>query len=146
MEASSWEQVEIARKQFPTEKYLLQAHVRTCQLEGRPAWFRILFCNGAIYPFWWDQVTHVYTRVTAEQKARYRLRDLNVISARIAQICQLQLFSTEIALTEQGQFLVVDYVNDPVDLRVQTRAVDGVPDAIVDNIARRLARFVKDNA
>jgi hypothetical protein len=146
LEASTWDQVEVARKQFPTEKYLLQAHVRTRQLNGRPTWFRILVCNGAVYPFWWDQATHVYARVTAEEKASFQLHDLNEISARIAQICRLHLFSTEIALTENGQFLVVDYVNDPVDLRIQTKAVDGVPDLIVENISRRLARFIKDNA
>jgi hypothetical protein len=145
LEASSWEQVQVARQQFPHEKYLLQAHVRTCQLDGRQAWFRILVCNGAIYPCWWDQNTHIYTRVSAEEKAHYGLRGLNEVSARIAQICSLHLFSTEIALTEQGQFLVVDYVNDPVDLRFQSKAVDGVPDSIVENIAGRLARLVKSN-
>lgn len=142
LEASAWEQVEMARQQFPDEKYLLQAHVRTCQLDGRPAWFRILVCEGAVYPCWWDQISHVYKRVTAEEKARFQLRQLNEVSARIAQICQLQLFSTEVALTEKGEFLVVDYVNDPVDLRLQSKAVDGVPDAIVGNIAGRLARWI----
>jgi len=146
LEASDWDQVETARQQFPDEKYLLQAHVRTSQLDGRPAWFRVLVCHGAVYPFWWDQNTHVYTRVTAEEKARFHLRGLNEIPARIAQICQLHLFSTEIALTEQGQFLVVDYVNDPVDLRCQSKAVDGVPDAIVQNIAGRLTRLVATQA
>ncbi len=145
LEASTWEQVAAARTQYPDEKYLLQAHVRTCQLDGRNAWFRILVCCGAVYPFWWDQTTHVYRRVTAEEKARHRLRDLNEVSARISQICQLHLFSTEIALSEQGQFLVVDYVNDPVDLRMQSKAVDGVPDSAVENIAGRLARLIKNS-
>jgi hypothetical protein len=144
LEASTWEQVQVARQQFPSEKYLLQAHVRTCQLDGRQAWFRILVCDGAIYPCWWDQNTHVYKRVTADERARFGLRGLYVISARIAQICGLQLFSTEIALTEKGEFLVVDYVNDPIDLRFQSKALDGVPDAIVENIAGRLARLAKN--
>jgi hypothetical protein len=146
LEASAWEQVLVARQQFPHQKYLLQAHVRACQLNGREAWFRVLFCQGAIYPCWWDQTTHVYGRVTAEEKARFKLRGLNEIPTRIAQICQLHLFSTEIALTEEGQFLVVDYVNDPVDLRFQSKAVDGVPDSIVENIASRLTRLVEDSA
>lgn len=140
LEAVSWEQVLAARQQFPHEKYLLQAHIHPRILDGRPAWFRILVCNGAIYPCWWDQHTHIYTRVTAEEKARFGLRGLYENSARIAQICSLHLFSTEIALTEDGRFLVVDYVNDPVDLRLQSKAVDGVPDAIVESIAARLAR------
>jgi hypothetical protein len=142
LEATSWEQVLAARQQYPHEKYLLQAHVTTCSLDGRSAWFRVLFCDGAVYPCWWDQRTHVYTRVTAEEKARLGLRSLREIPARIAQICGLHLFSTEIALTEAGAFLVVDYVNDPVDLRMQSKAVDGVPDIFVESIAARLVRLV----
>jgi len=38
---------------------------------------------------------------------------------------------------------VVDYVNDPVDLRLQSTTADGVPDAIVENISRRLARLAQ---
>ncbi len=141
LEATSWEQVLVARQQYPHEKYLLQAHVTACSLDGRPAWFRVLYCDGAVYPCWWDQQSHVYGRVTAQEKARFGLRDLREIAARIAQICGLTLFSTEIALTEDGRFLAVDYVNDPVDLRVQSKAVDGVPDIYVENIAGRLARL-----
>jgi len=144
LEATSWEQVLDARQHYPHEKYLLQAHVTTCVLDGRPAWFRVLFCAGAVYPCWWDQQSHVYARVTAEEKARFGLRSLREIPVRIAQICGLQLFSTEIALTEEGHFLAVDYVNDPVDLRLQSKAVDGVPDGYVESIATRLVRLVEN--
>ncbi len=143
LEANSWQQVLEARQQYPHEKYLLQAHVKTRLLDGRPAWFRVLFCHGAVYPCWWDQHTHVYTRVTADEKARFGLRSLRELPVRIAQICGLHLFSTEIAFTEEGEFLVVDYVNDPVDLRLQSRAIDGVPDGYVENIAARLVRLVE---
>ncbi|HTX92956.1 MAG TPA: hypothetical protein VMC09_17220 [Anaerolineales bacterium] len=142
LEASSWDQVLAARQQYPDEKYLLQAHVKPRLLEGRPAWFRILVCSGAVYACWWDQHTHVYRRVTAEERARFGFRSLYEVPARIAQICRLHLFSTEIALTETGQFLAVDYVNDPVDLRLQSRAADGVPDIYVESIASRLVRLV----
>ena len=143
LEATSWEQVLGARQQYPHEKYLLQAHVTTRILDGRPAWFRVLFCDGAIYPCWWDQQTHIYARVTAEEKARLGLRSLRQVPVNIAQICGLHLFSTEIALTEQGHFLAVDYVNDPVDLRMQSKAADGVPDVFVESIAARLVRLVE---
>jgi len=141
LEAGSLDQVLATRQQYPDEKYLLQAHVTPRSLDGRPSWFRILVCDGAYYPCWWDPHSHVYTRVTAGEKARFGLRSLYQIPARITQICQLHLFSTEIALTQDGRFLVVDYVNDPVDLRLQSRAADGVPDAFVESIARRLARL-----
>ena len=143
LEASSWQQVLDARQQYPHEKYLLQAHVTTSILDTRPAWFRVLFCEGAVYPCWWDQRSHVYARVTAEEKALFGLRSLRELPVRIAQICGLHLFSTEIALTEEGHFLAVDYVNDPVDLRLQSKAVDGVPDVYVESIAARLVRLVE---
>ncbi len=139
LEAFTWEQVLTARQQFPHENYLLQAHVAPRTLAGRLAWFRVIYCDGAVYPCWWDPHTHIYARVMAEERARFGLRDLYEIPRRIVQICRLHLFSTEIALTEADRFLVVDYVNNPVDLRLQSKAADGVPDAIVENIARRLA-------
>jgi len=145
LEATSWEQVLTARQQFPEEKYLLQAHVTTRILDGRPAWFRVLYCDGAVYPCWWDQHTHIYARVSAEEKARFGLRSLRQIPVLIAQICGLHLFSTEIALREDGAFLAVDYVNDPVDLRLQSKAVDGVPDVYVESIAARLVRLIENH-
>jgi hypothetical protein len=145
LEATSQEQVLCVRQQYPHEKYLLQAQVTPQVLDGRPAWFRVLVCAGAVYPCWWDQHTHIYTRVTAEERFRFGLRSLYEVSRRIAQVCRLDLFSTEITLTTDGCFLVVDYVNDPVDLRLQSKAADGVPDVIVENIAGRLARLTERN-
>ncbi len=143
LEGVSLEQVQSARQQFPKEKYLLQAQVVPQVLEGRRAWFRLLVCNGAVYPCWWDPDTHAYARVTADERFRYGLRSLNEMARRISQVCRLDLFSTEIALASNGSLLAVDYVNDPLDLRLQSTAVDGVPDAIVENIARRLARLAQ---
>jgi glutathione synthase/RimK-type ligase-like ATP-grasp enzyme len=142
LEAKSMDQVHAARQEYPQEKVLLQAHVEQARLDGRPAWFRVLVCSGAVYPCWWDPKTRIYSRVTADESFRYGLRLLHEIPARIAQICKLDLFSTEIALKADGQFVVTDYVNDPIDLRLQTEAVDGVPDAIVGNITRRLIWLV----
>lgn len=142
LEAVSWDQVREARRQFPHQKYLLQAHITPQSLDGRPAWFRVLVCAGAIFPCWWDPATHVYTRLTAEQRFRFGLVGLRSVAARIASICRLDLFSTEIALVADGSLVVVDYVNDPVDLRLRSLAVDGVPDTIVEAIASCIARMV----
>ena len=141
LEAVSWDQVQRARQEYPAEKMLLQAHVTPRTLGTRPGWFRLLYCDGAVYPCWWDPQTHVYARVTAEESARYGLRSLRETSRRIAGAAGLHLFSTEVAATEDGRFLVVDYVNDPLDLRPRSQAVDGVPDPILENIAGRLARL-----
>jgi hypothetical protein len=141
LKATSLEQILKARQAYPHEKMLLQSYIEPVSLAGRPAWFRVLVCDGAVYPCWWDTETHVYGRLTAEESARFGLGGLRQVARRIAQICRLHLFSTEIALTGNGDLIITDYVNDPVDLRLQSEAVDGVPDAIVTNITGRLARL-----
>lgn len=141
LEATSLTQVQAARQQFPQDKYLLQAHVDPVLIEGRPAWFRVLYCAGQVYSCWWPPETRIYTPVTTDEEERLGLAMLRKMTAEIANICRLHLFSTEIALTPDGRFLSVDYVNDQIDLRLQSKARDGVPDAIIHDIAQRLAEL-----
>lgn len=142
VEATSLQQVLAARQEYPADQYLLQAHVASVQLDARPAWFRTIYCAGQVYPCWWDTQTHVYSPVTPEKEARHALGPLREITEAIARLCELDLFSTEISLTPDGLFVVVDYVNDQLDLRLQSQAYDGVPDAIVHDIVHRLAGLV----
>jgi hypothetical protein len=141
-EATSVDQVVAARQEYPTDKYLLQAHIVPIALGSRPAWFRVLYCAGKVYPCWWDTRTHVYHRVTLGEECRYHLSPLHEIAGSIALLFCLDLFSTEVALTAEGLFVIVDYVNDQIDLRLQSVAFDGVPDEIVWSIAERLATLV----
>jgi hypothetical protein len=142
LEAASHFQVLAARQEHPSDEYLLQAHVTPVQLGPRPAWFRVIDCTGQVYACWWDTYTHVYTPVTPAEEANYQLGPLRDTASSIAGICGLDLFSTEVALTPNGHFVVVDYVNDPIDLRLQSKAADGVPDGIVYDITARLSRLV----
>jgi len=57
--------------------------------------------------------------------------------------CRLTLFSTEIALSRDGPFVAVDYVNDQPDLRPQSKARDGVPDQVLNNIVKDIIHWVK---
>jgi len=138
VEAISLSEVLVARQEYPTDRYLLQAHIVPAQLGSRPAWFRVIYCAEQVYPCWWDTRTHVYTPVTFAEESRYCLSPLHDITASIARVCELELFSTEIALTPDGLFIVIDYVNDQIDLRLRSKAFDGVPDDIVRDIAGRL--------
>ena len=61
---------------------------------------------------------------------------------QIAGICGLNVFSTEIARDTRGVWLVVDYVNEPCDFRLQSKVVNGVPDAIVAEIANAVAGWL----
>jgi len=142
LDATSFEQVHKARRQFPDLKYLLQEQMLSRELDGRQAWFRIIFCAGQVYPCWWNTCTHVYTPVTADEQSRFGLAPLQEITARIAQVCKLDFFSTEITHTLDGRWVAVDYVNDPIDLRLQSKAADGVPDAILSHITADLAGLV----
>lgn len=140
--AFSTEQILRARMQFPEQKYLIQATVMPRTIHGRPAWFRVFFANGKTYPCWWHPLSHVSAMVTQQDEYRFELSPLHKITERIASICKLDWFSTEIALTSK-EFVVVDYVNDGIDTRVQSKAVDGVPDEVIRNIAEQLVIIAK---
>lgn len=171
MEISTQEQIQSARKHFPEQQYLLQEHITPRVVDGLPAWFRVIYCLDEIFVNYWDTTTHVYTPVRetgghesgghagppqqSPQPVGAVLRDspslrdsptiesLREVTRRIARLCRLDLFSTEVALTEDDRLLVVDYVNDPIDLRLQSRAADGVPDFIVERIATRMVEEIK---
>ena len=141
--ANSMEQILHARMEFPEQKYLIQAHVTPRILDDTPAWFRVFYANGETHPCWWDTETHIYAHVTAQDESQHRLGRLREITKRIASICKLDWFSTEIALADE--FIVIDYVNDEIDTRVQSQAMDGVPDEIMENITRQLVKIAKEN-
>lgn len=142
MGASSLDQVLRARMDFPEQKYLLQATITPRTIHGHPAWFRVFHAAGKTYPCWWHPMTHVYSIVTQQDEQKHELAPLHDITQRIASICRLDWFSTEIALTLE-EFIVVDYVNDGIDTRIQSKAVDGVPDEVMKDIARQLAGIAK---
>lgn len=142
--ASSVDEILTARMEFPEQKYLIQAHVTPQMIEDAPAWFRVFYANGETYPCWWDPETHIYAPLTAEEESQYRLRRLRDVTKRIASICKLDWFSTEIALADE--FVVVDYVNDEIDTRVQSQAMDGAPDEVMEDVARQLVKIAKENS
>ena len=79
-------------------------------------------------PCWWDDRTRLYgPAVTSDERRQWGLDPLWDIVASAARIAGLALFSTEIALVADGRFIVVDYVNDPVDLRFLPHAREGMP-------------------
>jgi glutathione synthase/RimK-type ligase-like ATP-grasp enzyme len=142
--ASSLDQILRARIEFPQQKYLIQATITPRTIQGRPAWFRSFYAAGQTYPCWWNPLTHVYAIITPQEESRYDLASLHEITKRIASICKLDWFSTEIALTLE-EFVVIDYVNDGIDTRIQSKAVDGVPDEVMQNITEQLVLLIKES-
>jgi len=141
--ASTLDQILRARMEFPEQKYLVQSTITPRTIQGRPAWFRVFYAAGMTYPCWWHPMSHVYAVITQQDEHKYDLAPLREITQRIASICKLDWFTTEIALTIE-EFIVVDYVNDQIDTRVQSKAVDGAPDEIMQSIADRLVGLAKE--
>jgi hypothetical protein len=142
---TSWDQVLQARKLFPHDLYLIQTMIQPAILGDREAYFRVIFCDGSVYVHWWDTGTHCYTPVDLDEVCRFNLSPIPVIVNRIASACKLNLFSTEIAATSNSDFISVDYVNNPIDLRLRSRTHDGVPDRVVLSICENLVSLVKTN-
>ena len=140
---ATWAHIQAIRQESPTDKYLVQAWIAPRCTEAGSTWFRVLYALGEVMPFWWNVQTHVYRSVTAGEEARFGLSPLSDIARTIARICRLDIFSTEIAQrAADGVFVSVDYVNDPIDLRLQSAVVDGVPDGAVRRITQLLAGVV----
>lgn len=143
MAATSFEQVMAQRTEFPHLKYLLQKTITPQKLNGRDAWFRVIYCDGQLYPCWWDTNTHIYQCISTQDETDFGLDMLRDITARIAVLCRLGFFSTEIAFSSEQQWVVIDYVNDQIDMRLQSKAMDGVPDTVVEKICQSLASLIK---
>ncbi len=139
----TWQDVLARRQEWPNEQTLLQTWVQPQMLGQRRAWFRLFYACGSTFMCWQDDLTHEQTQVTAAEEGHYQLTILRGMMQQIAGLCGLNLFSTEIALDQNGQWQVVDYVNDPCDYRLKSKAPNGVPDEIVQAICDRIAGWAK---
>lgn len=134
-----------ARKEFPYDSYLVQEMIYPIYLDGKKAWFRSFYILGEVLTCWWDNEVKVYEVVKDEEIRSLGLGEIENIMRKIYQVCKLDFFSSEIAFTvKNGEkaFVVVDYVNEVPDMRLKSKAIDGVPDEIVGEIAMKIAEFV----
>ena len=129
------------RANISEDKYILQQKIYPKIIDGKRAWFRSFWAFGKPIPVWWDDRTHLYSIISSEDYQNYRLSRLKQITKKIAQIISLDFFSTEIVLTAEENFLVIDYVNDQCDMRLKSLHYDGIPDIIVEDIIKNMLRF-----
>ena len=142
LNARTTDDIQAARQQFPYDKYLVQEKISPIQINGRRAWFRVFYICGEVLPCWWDDQTKITDVLFLSQIDPQVYSDMNRIMHKIAQISQLDLFSTEIAFTQEHKLLVIDHVNDQVDLRKKSAHLDGIPDEVVDGIVINLIVWV----
>jgi hypothetical protein len=119
--------------------YLLQRRERVAELGGEPAYFRVFHVFGSVWSCWWNHEADVYRQVTPEEETRYGLAVLADIVRRVAALTGMRFFSSEIAMTEPGRFVLIDYVNDQCHMLSQEASPRmGVPNQVVEQIALRL--------
>jgi hypothetical protein len=122
---------------WPDSQYLLQQRIVPRSLNGEPVYFRAYFVFGSVWCCWWNCYTDSYRLVKPEEIEQFGT--LREIICRIAQMTGMQFFSSEIAQTDYGEFVVIDYVNDQCHLLTQSSNPKmGVPDELVAAIARKL--------
>jgi glutathione synthase/RimK-type ligase-like ATP-grasp enzyme len=126
--------------------HLIQENIVPKNIRSRRAWSRVFYVCGKVIPCWWDDRTHTYTTLTdREEKEFSKLKEIAMIAHKIS---GLNFFSTEVAITEEGKFIAVDYINNVCDMRLQSKAHDGVPDTIVAEIVNTIidwSRTAGDN-
>ena len=142
LDARSIDEVSSERMVHPDDKYLLQAFIKPKVLDGKRAWFRVYSVFHEIILCWWDDITHEYTELTSEEEKAYALGGLREAIQKIRQICELDFFSSEVALANDGKFVVVDYVNEICDMRLKSKYPNGAPDNVVHAIQRLVADAV----
>ena len=126
------------------DKYILQQKIYPSAIGGRRAWFRSFWAFGRPIPVWWDDLTHIYDELKADEIKNFRLNRLLLITKKIAILTGLDFFSTEIVITENKKFIVIDYVNDQCDMRIKSKHPDGVPDNVVQRIVDIMVKTIMD--
>ncbi len=130
---------------WPDGNYLLQQRIIPRQIQGEPAYFRVYYVFGSIWCAWWNCYTDRYRLVTPQEAGELSLKPLEEIVRQIAALTGMNFFSSEIAQTEAGEFVVIDYVNDQCHMLSQSSNPQmGVPDELVAAIARRLVAAARE--
>jgi hypothetical protein len=144
MGAETLKDVLESRQHHKNDKYLLQQEIRPTAMDGHQAWFRVFSVFDRTFPCWWDPQTHCHHPLRGRDIRAHCLEGLVVVTRKIREICKLDFFSTEIAITSEKRFVAVDYVNEICDMRLQSQHVDGVPDVVVQAICRTIVERVRE--
>jgi len=133
------------RQEIPWDNYLAQEKIRPKYLYGWRCWFRAYYLFGGVELAWWDDERHIYQPVSERDKTLIGVENFVAVMTTIARVSQMDFFSSELVLTTDERLVAVDYVNDPIDLRLKSTHFDGLPDALALSIAEKIIEFAKQN-
>lgn len=127
------------------ERYLFQRRITPDRRNGGPLYWRVYFVFGSVWISWWNCENDLYRMVTCQERAEFGLDRVEDLIRRIATLTGMTFFSSEVAQTESGDLIVIDYVNDQCHLLSQSAHPQmGVPDELVVAIARRIVEAARD--
>lgn len=142
LDAETLEDIQNARKIMYDDCYLLQRKVFPSEYKGKRAWFRVFWSFGNMIPTFWDDQTHLYEKVSDEDYKKLKLYRIKRTMEKLAEISEMDYFSSEFVLTDENKFLLIDYVNDQCDMRLKSQHTDGVPNDIVETFVHHMMEFV----
>jgi len=140
LDVRNWEEIERIRQGYYDDKYLVQEKIIPKNLNGKRGWFRVFYACGKILPCFQDDQTKLVEVFLPEFEAQL-YNQIEATIKKIASISNLDIFSTEMALTSSDKLLVIDHVNDQIDLRKKSKFFDGIPDEVVDQIAFQIVNY-----
>lgn len=143
--ANNLEVIQKARMNSPTERFLVQEKILPKVIDRKRAWFRVFWAFDQVIPTWWNDRTHIYNTLSNKELVNQSFQQLKKIVSRIAAITKLDYFSTEIAITKDHKFYLIDYINDQCDMRLKSNHPDGVPDEIVYQIIELMKQSIQKN-
>lgn len=142
--AVSIEEIINERIKFCDDNYLVQQKIYPKLIEKHRAWVRSLWIFGKPVHLIWNDLNHVYAENSAKYLKHLNINKLDSIMNKLAEISELDYFSSEIAVDENDNYYLIDYVNDQCDMRFKSKHFDGVPDDVVEYFILRMAEFVKN--
>lgn len=143
-DAQTAEDILAARKEISNDTFLLQRKIYPALLEGKRAWFRSYWAFGKMFIVWWDDMTHLYDIVSPDEIKKFGLNKIFEMTGNVAEAAGIDYFSSEITITEENEFFLIDYINDNCDFRLKSNHLNGVPDEIVEKFIRSMLDRVKN--
>lgn len=145
LDATGPDDIHRSAAEWTGRHYLFQRKITPRQLGSDPAYFRVFYVFGAIWLTWWNCYTDTYRLMTAEEETQYQLSPLRHLVHQLSHLTGMRFFSSEIAQETDHDFVLVDYVNDQCHMLSQNADPRiGVPDILIENIARRLVEAARD--
>ena len=140
--AESIEEIKNERIRNHDDNYLIQKKIYPKLIEGHRAWVRALWAFGKPLHLVWNDLTHVYAENSVVFLRYLDIKKLDFIMHKLAEISELDYFSSEIAIDENDNYYLIDYINDQCDMRFKSKHIDGVPDEVVEFFILRMAELV----